>query len=167
MKTCYTYHGIDVSLQFNGQTIGFLLQENSWKLIRRKDIVSPQKLQSPGRMSPVAVCCSSSPRGMRWLHRGWVHWTGSWGHWSCWLVLISSEPVQSHPSSILLQNTAIDSTALSKAMMSLKSDEWRDFLPAGQFVLLWLVTHCWMHLYRKGALHCKPLLFIWLIDCNE
>lgn len=137
-----TYLGMAWSLQLNGHTTGALRQaKRSWLLrcLNGKRVL--QCLHCASLMSHVSKWPSNWPRVIAWLHPGRVHWTGSWRHCRLWFVVISSEPVHEHPSSLLGQKTWQDSTTLSKAMIFLKSDAWRGCLPTGQFLLLWTLIH--------------------------
>ena len=125
---------METRLQLNGHITGAFRHASSWwSWYCRKGSVTPQYPQTWGRMSHSPVCLCISPRGNVCEQPRWVHWTGSWRHCCWWPEIVSSAPVQLHPSVRLEQYTSRESTTLSKVIMPLTSEAWRGCLPTGQF----------------------------------
>ena len=162
----HTYRGIATWLQLNGHVTGANRHAYRWWLrISRTGNCWPQCGQSSGLISQVAKCWSSCPRTTTRPQPVCVHGTGSWRHWSLWFVCISRAPVHAHPDWFRGQKACIDSTTLSKAMMSLKSEVWRDCLPTGQLLLLWTLIHCSMQVLqnRWPSLHATASFMMYLL----
>ena len=130
MHETSTYRGMETRLQLNGHITGAFRHASSWwSWYCRKGSVTPQYPQTWGRMShsPACLCCIS-PRGNVCEQPRWAIGRARGG------IVVSSAPVQLHPSIFLEQYTSRESTTLSKVIMPLTSEAWRGCLPTGQFV---------------------------------
>ena len=145
-----THRAIAPWLQLNGHITGAHLQAYRWWCCcSLTGSWRPQWGQLSGLLSHVAKCACNCPRSTMLAQPGCVHWTGSWRHCCWWFLIRSRAPVHWQPDSLRGQKTCIDSTTLSKAMISLKSEAWRDCLPTGQLPLLWVLTHCSMQVLQN------------------